>query len=362
MRPVLYLATTSHGFGHAVRTAAVAAKVQELLPSTRLILVTMVPEWLLDSYIKGEYELRRRKLDIGVVQKDSFTMDKQQTLAQIRNIRQNAENIIAEEVTFLKDNQAQLILADIPPLAAPIAHAADIPCWFMGNFGWDFIYRDWGAEFMAESDWITAQYNQGDRLFRLPFHEPMTPFPNPIDVGLIGDEPNFSEAELRDTFALTKPKDKTILLTFGGLGLDGIPYDTLTQFPDYQFITFDRQAPDLPNLCPVNDVAYRPVDFFPLCDRLVSKPGFGTFSEAMRQDLPIATLPREDFAEAPVLLENLQRYSPHQILDPKAFREGNWDFLRQTPNLPTSGLGLDKKGTEAIAQAIVTFLTNDPQR
>lgn len=357
MQPVLYLATTSHGFGHAVRTAAVAAKVQELLPETRLIFVTMVPEWLLDSYIKGDYELRRRKLDIGVVQKDSFTMDKQQTLAQIRNIRQTADIIIAEEAKFLQANQAQLILADTPPLAAPIAHAADLPCWFMGNFGWDFIYRAWGAEFIAESDWITAQYNLGDRLFRLPFHEPMEQFPNGTDVGLIGDEPNFSEAELRDTFALNTPKAKTVLLTFGGLGLDGIPYDTLAQFPDYQFITFDHQAPNLPNLRKINDMAYRPVDFFPLCDRLVSKPGFGTFSEAIRQDLPIATLPREDFAEAPVLLKNLQQYSPHQILDPKAFREGNWDFLRQTPHLPTSDRVLDKNGTEAIAQAIVTFLT-----
>lgn len=358
MRPVLYLATTSHGFGHAVRTAAVAAKVQELLPETRLIFVTMVPEWLLACYVKGEYELRRRKLDIGVVQKDSFTMDKQQTLAQTRNIRQTADTIIAEEAKFLRENQAQLILADIPPLAASIARAADIPCWFMGNFGWDFIYRDWGAEFIAESDWITAQYDQGDRLFRLPFHEPMAQFPNITDVGLIGDDPNFLETELRETFALTKPKDKTILLTFGGLGLDGIPYDTLAQFPDYQFITFDRQAPDLDNLCKINNVHYRPIDFFPLCDRLVSKPGFGTFSEAMRQDLPIATLPRADFAEAPVLLEAIQNYSPHQILDPSEFRQGNWDFLRQPPDLPTSDVALDKNGTEAIARAIVTYLTH----
>lgn len=359
MRPVLYLATTSHGFGHAVRTAAVAAKVQEFLPETRLIFVTMVPEWLLASYIKGDYELRRRKLDIGVVQKDSFTMDKQQTLAQIRNIRQTADTIIAEEATFLRENQAQLILGDIPPLAASIAHAAEIPCWFMGNFGWDFIYRDWGNEFIAESDWITAQYHEGDRLFRLPFHEPMTQFPNITDVGLIGDEPNFSETQLRETFSLKKPKAKTILLTFGGLGLDGIPYETLTQFPDYQFITFDRQAPDLDNLCKVNNVAYRPIDFFPLCDRLVSKPGFGTFSEAMRQDLPIATLPREGFAEAPVLLDNLKRYSPHQILDPAQFSHGHWEFLRQTPNHPTSEIRLDKQGAAAIAQEIVTYLTHN---
>jgi len=47
-----------------------------------------------------------------------------------------------------------LILADIPPLAAVIAKSAGIPCWMSSNFGWDFIYRAWGGEFIEFADWI----------------------------------------------------------------------------------------------------------------------------------------------------------------------------------------------------------------
>lgn len=357
MRPVLYLAITSHGFGHAVRTASVAAQVQQLLPDVLLVFVTTAPHWLLESYVKGDFIQRAKKLDVGVIQADSFQMDQPATLKQLQTIRQRSQQIIAEEVDFLTLNRASLILADIPPLAAPIAHGAGIPCWFMSNFGWDFIYRAWGGDFIAEADWITNHYQQGDRLFRLPFYEPMDHFPNRIDMGLTGGHPHYDLAMLRQTFNLTKPKEKTILLTFGGLGLKGLPYHALEQFADYQFITFDRQAPILDNICKITDPHYRPVDFMPLCDRVVSKPGFSTFAEAARLDIPIATLPRHDFAEGSLLLEGIQTYCHHQVLDPHQFAQGDWQFLHTMPDPPLSKMPLDKTGTQAIATEIVNYLS-----
>ena len=50
-RPIIYIAITNHGFGHATRTAAVAATIQELCPEALLIMVTTAPRWLLECYI-----------------------------------------------------------------------------------------------------------------------------------------------------------------------------------------------------------------------------------------------------------------------------------------------------------------------
>ena len=95
----------------------------------------------------------------------------------------------------------------------------------------------------------------------------------------------------------------------------------------------------------------------PLCDRVVSKPGFSTYSEALRQDIPVTTLPRDDFAEGPVLVQGLQHYGHHQILDPTEFAQGQWDFLREAPLAPLSTNPIDKTGGDSIAAAIVTFLS-----
>jgi hypothetical protein len=354
-RPTLYIAITSHGFGHAVRACSVAAAIQKLCPEILLILVTTAPRWLLESYIQGSFIHRPRAFDVGVIQSDSLSMDKEATLEKLQQIRSAERSIIASEVNFIRTNRVGLILADIPPLATKIAASAEIPCWMMSNFGWDFIYRDWGGEFVEIADWISECYGACDRLFRLPFHEPMSAFPNITDVGLTGGTPSYSIEQLRENFAITTPTDKTVLLTFGGLGLPQIPYDVLSQFPDWQFITFDNLAPDLPNLLKVAGHEYRPVDFMPLCGRVVSKPGYSTFAEATRLSIPIVSLTREDFAEAPVLLEGIQNYAYHQILKPGEFFDGNWEFLNSSPQPPRQSQRVAIDGTEAIAQTIVSY-------
>jgi hypothetical protein len=354
-RPVLYIAITNHGFGHAVRASSVAAAIQQLCPEILLVLVTTAPRWLLETYIQGDFIHRPRAFDVGVIQSDSLTMDKDATLEKLRQLRKAAGSIVAGEVNFIQTNRVGLILADIPPLAATIAKRAGIPCWMMSNFGWDFIYRDWGGEFAKIADWLSECYATCERLFRLPLHEPMNAFPTITDVGLTGGTPRYSLDELREKFGVSSSPEKTVLLTFGGLNLQQIPYNTLTQFPDWQFITFDEQAPALPNLLKVSGKVYRPVEFMPLCGRIVSKPGYSTFAESLREGVAIASLTREGFAEAPLLLEGIQNYAYHQILTPAEFFLGNWEFLYHSPQPPKHSQPINRDGTEAIAKAVVNY-------
>ena len=354
-RPILYVAITNHGFGHAARTASVVAAIQQMCPEILLILVTSAPRWLLESYIEGDFIHRPRAFDVGVVQSDSLTMDKATTLEKLRHYRAEQRSIVAGEVNFMRQNRVGLVLADIPPLAAVIAKTAGIPCWMLSNFGWDFIYRPWGGEFVEMADWIGDCFSQCDRLFRLPFHEPMSAFSNITDVGLTGGSPRYSASELRASWSLTAPVDKTVLLTFGGLGLQQIPYDNLRQFPDWQFISFDGSAPDLPNVIKVSDRKYRPVDFMPVCGRVVSKPGYGTFAEALRLEVPIVSITREDFAESAFLMEGITDYSYHQILSPEEFFQGSWEFLHAAPQSPRQKHSLATDGSQAIAQAVVNY-------
>lgn len=355
-RPTLYVAITNHGFGHVTRTAAVIADLQQQLPDLLPIFVTGAPRWLLDAYLPGEFIHRPRSLDLGVVQADSLTMDLSATLAEWEKLQAQAPELVAAEVSFIEQNEVSLILADIPCLATAIAQKAGIPCWMSSNFGWDFIYQAWGEPFQALASWITEQFSHCDRLFRLPFHEPMRAFPVIEDIGLTGSRPRFTGPELREKLTLEHPPEKTVLLTFGGLGLEQIPYQNLSSFPDWQFITFDRHAPDdVPNLLKLCGRTYRPVDIMPICGRLVSKPGYGTFSEALRLGVPICSLTRDDFAEGRLLLEGLQAYGHHQILTPADFYQGSWEFLKTDPHPPQTQQPLLTNGNQTLVQAFSDF-------
>jgi predicted glycosyltransferase len=356
--PTIYIAITDHGFGHAARTASIAGQLQKLLPSINLIIVTTAPKWLLECYIDGDFIYRQRGFDVGVVQADSLKMDLDATLAKWQNIIAQKDEIIAEEVAFCRANNVALVFADAPPFATLIAKELGVPCWMSSNFGWDFIYRDWGEKFSPIVDLIGDCYVQCDRLFRTPLHESMERFPVIEDVGLTGGDPKYSLIELKVKFKLIQPKERTILLTFGGLSLDAIPYHNVSQFPDYQFITLDQHAPDLPNLVKVLDKAFRPVDFMPLCDRVVSKPGYSTYAEALKLQIPIVSLTRSGFAEAEIILNGMQDYGYHQVISPDQFFNSNWDFLNQALQPPRLSTKLATNGNQSIASSIVDYLSN----
>jgi hypothetical protein len=357
-RPTLYCAVTGHGFGHAVRMASIAQQIQSICPDVLLILATRSPRWLLESYIDGDFIYRPQVLDVGVVQSDSLRMDLAGTLAQMTALYRGKDSLVRGEVNYLRNNRVDLVLADIPALATAIAHQAGVPCWLVGNFGWNFIYREWGEAFDDIVSQLEADYAQGDRLFRLPWAEPMTVFPHQQEVGLTGGEPRYAEATLRAELNWLAPSHRTALLTFGGLGLAAIPYSTLRFFPEWHFITFDAQAPSYPNLTVVQGKQYRPVDLMPFCNRVISKPGFSTFAEALRLEVPLVSLTRENFAEAPLLLEGLQDYGHHQIVTTEDFFTGQWDFLHQSPLPPRQSQKLDPQGATAIAEAVVNQLNS----
>jgi hypothetical protein len=273
-QPILYVAITNHGYGHATRTCSLVAEIQRRCPEILIILVTTASRPLLEAYIPGDFIHRPYGLDIGVVQGDSLTMDKPATLEKLKQIRQRERSMIANEVNFIRQNRVSLVLADIPPLAAAIAAAADIPAWMISNFGWDFIYRPWGGEFVEMADWIGQKFQQCDRLFRLP----------------------------------------------------------------------DRQ--------------YRPVDFMPLCGCVMSKPGYSTFAEACRVGVPVISITRDDFAEAPVLIAGIQDHAYHRILQPDEFFHSDWHFLEESFHPPRVG-PLAQDGNETIAQAVIDYLQTD---
>lgn len=362
--PTLYIAVTNHGFGHATRAASIAAEIRQRCDaagvSLTLIMATKAPQWLLDSYLGGEYVYRPVQFDIGVLQRDSLTMDRPATLTALEEIRANEETLIAEEAAFMTSAGVDLVLADVPPLMGKIARRAEVPCWMISNFGWDFIYRPWQDElagFGAIADWIAECYGQCDRTFRLPFAEPMASFPNMTNVGLTGGVPAYSEAHLRQLMNSDVPSERTVLLTFGGLGLDNTPYQTLADFSDWQFVTFDQAAPALPNLYRVTDRKMRPVDWMVVCDRVFSKPGYSTFAEACLLDKGLITITREGFAEAEILIAGAQDYAHHRIVNAETFFEGDWSCLTEALLPPRQPEGIDKQGKETIASAAVAHLS-----
>jgi predicted glycosyltransferase len=106
----------------------------------------------------------------------------------------------------------------------------------------------------------------------------------------------------------------------------------------------------------IQDRQYRPVDLMPLCSRVVSKPGYSTYAEALKLDIPLISLTRSGFAESAIIINGLQDYGYHQIITPEQFFTDDWEFLRQPLQPPRLDIPVAKDGNHTIAQAVKQFI------
>jgi hypothetical protein len=88
---------TGHGFGHATRMAAVASALAWQTSGLKISLISTAPEWLFRMNIPCDFRLRRRALDVGVIQVDSIRLDPAATLLAYARLLESQPAVVEEE-------------------------------------------------------------------------------------------------------------------------------------------------------------------------------------------------------------------------------------------------------------------------
>src|SRR5207244_8073856 len=127
---------------------------------------------------------------------------------------------------------------DIPPLAFAAAARAGVPSFGLANFSWDWIYGHLAARQPALHDAAreaALAYRHARLLLELPFAGDLSAFPRREKVGLVARRPRVDRNAARQRLGLDgRP---AVLLSFGGLGFEGLPLDALAAQREFRFIT-----------------------------------------------------------------------------------------------------------------------------
>ena len=349
---MLILACVSgHGYGHGSRVASVLTALHSLEPSWRLVLSTPLPAPFLElAFGPVPFEHRSCRWDVGVIQADALGSDASATLAALEQLeRELPAQLEAEAAWLAAQNEPILVLGDIPPAAARLAHRLGAPLIWMGNFGWDAIYRPMGAAFERWSEQALQAYRRGQALIRCPLSLPM-PWDLPeTPVGLTAGVPRHAPALLRQRLGLEHPREHTVMVAFGGLGLT-LSTTPFARWPDHQFLVSDPALAAAVNNATLIPPDLWPLELLPLCGRVITKPGYSTFCEAMVAGCGIHLVRREGFAEAPVLEAALQRHCWHRLLSREQLECGDWEL--DQPLCPPNAAPLPWTGALEAAQVV----------
>lgn len=352
---LVYLALSSHGFGHAARQAAVLAALHALHPGWRLVVSSAVDPAFLNLAFHGlPVEWRAVRWDVGMIQGDALSCDQAATLAALELLDQALPCSLDQELAWVKSQGLPVVvLGDIPPSIAALADRLGAPLVWMGNFGWDDIYREQGEAFAERVCEARRAYSTGDLVLRMPFDLAMTWGIPEQRVGLVASTPR----PLPQAFAqhLECIDQELVLVGFGGLGLSMAP-DHFGQWPSHHFLlpqppdpALGEQLADVRNLTLLPE-GVRPLDVMPHCQRLLGKPGFSTFSEALSTGLGLHVVERAGFAEASALMQGLRSHGSHRLLSRSGFDQGAWEL--DLPLIPPLAPPLPADGAGAAAAQI----------
>ena len=357
---------SAHGFGHGSRSAAVLTALMARCPHWRLVLSTALPRSFLNLAMGTvPFEHRSCQWDVGVVQADALGSDPAATLAALEALEARLPAQIACEVAWLEaqrhdPSEPILVLGDVPPAAARLAAQLGAPLLWLASFGWEAIYGPMGPAFAPWADAAVAAYRQGQLLIRCPLAMPIDWGIAQVQVGLTASTPRLDAAGLAQLSAeLALPvglpaadgRDRCVLISFGGMGLD-LADAPLQRWPDHVFIGHDAALARHPN-GRVLPAGLRPLDLMPLCGRMITKPGYSSFCEALSQGVGIHLVQRDGFAEAAVLDNDLQNHGHHRLLSREAFMAGDWQL--DQPLLPPRLGPLPSTGSDEAAAAIAAM-------
>jgi hypothetical protein len=346
---------TGHGYGHAVRSSQVIKQLTQASPGLTVYVRSTAPRWLFRSRVFQS----RQAIDVGIVQKDSLDVDLEGTLKACQALHRDLARLIAEETRFVKKHQVGLILGDIPPVGFGIAARAAIPSVAIANFPWSRIYRGYSgtyAGFIPLAEEMENFYQQATLALTLPYPCGMDIFPRRESIPWITRTSSLTREQARKAFRLPQSA-ALVLLSFGGLGLERLPWRRLEELGDYFFVTTGEARETVKNMRFLPEAQRHYEDLVRAVDMVVTKPGYGIVADAMSHQVRILYTERGEFAEYPYLARALNECATAEFIPQDELLSGNLApylaaLLNKEENWPATPLG----GAEVAAEKILGLI------
>ena len=346
---------TPHGFGHAIRSLEV---IRQLLAGNwgfRITVVSDIPEFLVKQCVGRALPFRRRRLDVGLVQKDSVRFDLEATQKALESLYRNHARLIAEEVSFFREASIQGIVSDIAFLPFYAASQHQIPGIGLGNFTWDWIYQSY-----ARSDsswepliaWIREGYGRCGLLLQLPMHGDCSSCPSVRDVPLVARR---AARKPQETLALLgcDPQKRHYLISFSELNLTGDALRRLERISDAVFFTKHPLEFRFANGRSLDAFTLSYPDVVAAMDGVITKPGYGIVSDCLAHGAPMVYTDRGPFPEYEILVREIKLHLANAYLPSEDLYAGFWEgALREVANQPRRYPQIRNDGAAVCAQLI----------
>jgi len=335
--PHLYVALSGHGLGHLAQVGPVIAAWRGRHPQGLLTIQSAISHAVLCSRISGAFGSHQAEADFGMVMADAMTVRIDESLARYRAFHAGWQEHLAWQTGLLVNAAPSVVLADVPYLTLAAAADIGVPAVAMCSLNWADVLAAYVQPAAADDvlPQIRMAYNRA-AVFLCPAPSmPMPGLANTLSIGPIALHGRHMRPELNLLLALSG-HETLVLVTLGGLDidLDALPWPRVPNVVWLMPPGWRGVRPDM--RCRDSLGAMALIDVLCSCDVVLTKPGYGTFTEAACNGVPVLYVERDDWPEEPFLSDWLHAHARAVRLSKAQFAAGALaNSLAQLLAMPT---------------------------
>lgn len=305
--PHLFLDISSHGLGHLAQVAPVVNELAARVPELRFTVRSALPHARLCARLRPDFAHVAECSDFGFAMHDAVRIDYEATAALYRTWHVDWASRVAAEADFLRGLQADLVLTDVAYLPLAGAAEAGIPSLSMCSLNWadlfEHVFGDapWASPIHAQ---ILAAYRSAESFLRLTPAMQMSALPNARAVPPVAAQGRDRRDELRAQLKM-RDDERIVLVAFGGFD-KAMGAERWPATPGVRWLVPRGWGLERGDMATLESLAMDFTDLLRSVDAVLTKPGYGTFTEAACNGTPVLYIRRDDWPEQDCLIDWLR--------------------------------------------------------
>lgn len=322
--PHLLVDISSHGYGHVSQTSAVVNELVRLMPELRITLRTTAPHELLKQRFQCDFDHIPQAFDFGMKMANAVDVQVAESAAAYREFHADWRQKVEREAQAMRRLKPDLLLANVPYLSLAAAHAAGFRAVAMCSLNWADIFQHYCAE-DAVSQTIHGQmleaYNSAECFLRLQPAMEMPDLSNAHSIQPIA-RIGHSQRSLIAAQSSLREGEKLVLLAMGGMEFR-LPVQGWPHLPGVRWIVPQSWDIRRDDIIAFESLHLPFVDVLASCDAVITKPGYGTFTEAACAGVPLLYVTRRNWPEEACLVQWLQQNAACLEVEREALQAGD---------------------------------------
>lgn len=335
--PHLLVDISAHGYGHVSQTSAVVNELVRLVPELHVTVRTATSYDFLKTRFQCQFQYMPVAFDFGMKMANAVDVQVEESAAAYREFHADWQHKVEREAEVMRQLKPDLLLANVPYLSLAAAQSAGVRAVGMCCLNWADIYLHYctgDAASQAIHEQMVDAYRSAECFLKVQPAMEMPDLGKTHSINPIARIGKSKRSIVAKQCALNDG-EKLVMVAMGGMEFR-LPMQSWPHLPGVHWLVPEAWGINRDDTTSFESLRLAFDDVLASCDAVITKPGYGTFTEAACSGVPLLYVTRGNWPEEPYLVQWLKQNVACLEVERKALQNGELGIvLKQLWALPS---------------------------